>query len=164
MTKTQKKGGKRVRSNAQAVHPEPGEIKKEMRRKFDIKVAETIQDAETMCNMLYSMKEMEEVIDFRRKQLNLDEDWELISDGEVNVKELFEGTTKPASMLKAQLKRNLFQYKSQVRQFERMKEKFEKEYNFTPEDIVSILDMSFDWNEWANKVTEDYESKETEQK
>ena len=148
------KNSRRVNSKGKFVVPTKEEIKRDREHYMTQRLAEIVQDGDKLIQMMLNLNYKEEVIKFREHQLGIDRKT-MLQTNLKNIKEQFNGTTKPEPMLIAEYHADIFTYKVQIREFERLKEKFVKEYQFTDDMVKNVLQGQFDWFEYSRLKKEE---------
>lgn len=142
------KGGRRKDGRGKFVIPTPQEQANDRAHYLDSVIQQTVVDGDKMLQMMLNINYRAILIEFRRTQLGLDKDYN--DSGKIVITEQFNSTLKPADLLRSELDLDLFVYKTQIREFENLKDKFVKQYKFSSADINSILKGYFNWSDWAN--------------
>ena len=135
------------------VVPTKEEIFNDRKDYISRKKAEIIRDGDNLVRMMLNLNLQETVIETKMNQLGVDINGEKVSD--IVIKELTNGMIKPLNMLKAELSIAVYNYKSQIREFDKLKQKFVTEYNFNPTDVKKILEDTFDWVKWGLEYVDD---------
>lgn len=130
--------------------PTEEEIKHDRNDFMTQRIAQIIQEGNSLAGIQYKITIEEEAIKFRMHQLGIDDDWK--QTGKVNIQETFEGAPKPESMLRAELNHEVYVYKESIMRYEKLKDKFITEYKFTVEDVEKIVFGGFDWTNWQKKA------------
>jgi len=143
-------GGQRAK-RGKFVVPTASELMEDRKQFIDHKTREIIMAADNMTQMICNLDILEAIILMRRGQLNMDEKFENPQCETVKITELFNGAVKSVEMLKAELRLNLYTYRANVRELERMKEMFVLKYEFTPEQVESVMKGTFDIVKWAKE-------------
>lgn len=143
------KGSRRKSKKGKFIVPTVEEMNQDRHDYMEQRKSMIIKDGDGMLSQRLNINYRETLINFRREQLGMDTEFKIVND--VNIQEHHEGALKSVEMLTVELDIDLYIYKTQIREYERMKEKFVKEYKFSTIDIQLILQGTFDWITWGKK-------------
>ena len=143
---------KKARQRAKFKIPDDNEIMKDRATLITSQTVEIVKDGQNMSQIRHMLDISESIINFRLKQLGLNEKWELTD--KPNIQETFEGAPKPEAILKAELNMDVYNYKQEILAFEKLKDKFLKQHEFKKKEVEQIMTGNFDWTKWTKEYTE----------
>lgn len=143
-----------MRQRGKFVVPTAAEMLEDRRQFVDSKVREIVVEHDRLAQMMLHLNVIESTITFRLNQLGLDTELKKIDGKSINITEQFNGAIKSEQMMIAETNLMLYTYKAQVREIERLKEKFVSEYKFSPEDVTKIVKGEFNISQWAKEYVD----------
>ena len=144
------KGGKRRTSKGKFVVPTPEEIINDRSQHIDNTIQETVIDGDKLKKSMLNINYHEALIKFRQQQLGYNDKFEQTE--MLDIREQYDGATKTEELLRAELDVDLYNYRTQIREFEKLKDKFVIKYKFSKEQVEQVLKDSFNWSDWTKKT------------
>lgn len=138
--------GRRTDKKGKFVKPTSKEIMADRQEFMDSYIVGVIHEAQEVIKLQVKLRYMEELIKWRKIQLNSDD-----------IKEKFNGGTYPKGLFGAALDLSITEFNEGIRVYNTLHTKFLKEYKFTEDDMKLVRAKKFDFEKWRKKYLADQE-------
>lgn len=147
------------KKKAKWVIPTKDEVEKDRKEHIEMRTVTIIKESDVMVSQLRNLQYHKAVIQYRQMMFKKHE-----SDTEKYIfLEDFDGRRVIRPVLLTEQAISYFAHHTILRDYTRLREKFEKVYEFTEEEVLKILNQEFDFVDWQKrKVENDYAKDKTE--